>query len=76
MSAKTLKQLSDESGISLMRVTVLLKNVTPEVVLGRTKGYHPDALRAALVNKYEDELRYLNVLDSAAYSMPGYGSQD
>lgn len=73
---KTIADLSNESGVSQMRVRKLLEGVKPEVVVGRSAGYHPDALRAALINKLGDELAYLGVLDTAANVLAGYGSQD
>lgn len=69
---KTIAQLAAESGLSAARVMKLLDGVTPEVTLGRTKGYHPDALRASLINKLGPELDYLNVRDRAADVLAGF----
>ena len=73
---KTIADLSNESGISQMRVRNLLKDVTPEVKVGRSVGYHPDALRSALINHYGNELSYLGVQGYAANILEGYTSQD
>lgn len=73
---KSIAELSSESGVSQMRVRKLLEGVTPEVKVGRSVGYHPDALRAALINKLGDELEYLGVRGYAANILEGYTSQD
>lgn len=73
---KSISDFANESGISQMRVRKLLEGVTPEVKVGRSVGYHPDALRAALINSLSSELSYLNIQDHAADILEGYGSQD
>ncbi|HEY6018327.1 MAG TPA: hypothetical protein VIY48_00045 [Candidatus Paceibacterota bacterium] len=72
---KTIADLANESGISQMRVRGILKDVIPAVKVGRSVGYHPDALRAALINKMGPELQYLGVYFAAADNLEGYGSQ-
>lgn len=69
---KTVSELSEESGVSQMRVRKLLEDVTPEVKVGRSVGYHPDALRSALINKLGPELEYLGVRGYAANILEGY----
>lgn len=72
---KSIADLSNESGISQMRVRKLLEGVAPEVKVGRSVGYHPDALKAALINKLSNELDYLGVQGYAANILEGYGPQ-
>lgn len=72
---RTLGDFAKESGITLARVAKLLEEVRPEVTIGRTKGFHPDALRAAMINKYNQELSYLGVLDAAADAFMGFGAE-
>lgn len=73
---KSIADFSNESGISQMRVRKLLEGVQPEVKVGRSVGYHPDALKSALINKLGDELRYLEVQDYASNILVGYGPQN
>ena len=74
---KTLGDFAKESGITLARVTKLLDGITPVVQVGRTKGFHPDALRAALMVKFEAEMNYLGVggyAQNIAVAMTGEGN--
>jgi len=70
---KTIAELAKDSDLSAARVNALLKDVQPEAVLGRTKGFHPDSLKSALLNKLEEELKYLGVYNAAVDSLTGYG---
>lgn len=72
---KTISDFVKESGISGPRVKNLLADVRPEVKVGRTAGYHPDALKAALINKFGEELNYLGVQGYAANILAGVGNQ-
>lgn len=73
---KTIAQFATESGISQARVRKLLDDVRPEIKLGNSVGYHPDALKSALINRLSSELRYLEIQDYAANILAGYGPQD
>lgn len=73
---KTIADLATESGISQARVRGLLQGVAPAVKVGRSVGYHPDALRSALINHMASELKYLGVQDYAANIMAGYTGQE
>jgi len=73
---RTIADLSKESGLSQMKVRNILKDVTPEIKVGRSEGYHPDALRSALINKLGPELRYLNVQDYASNILAGFSPKD
>ena len=73
---KTAADFVKESGLSAPAVNALLKDVTPEIVLGRSKGYHPDALRAALINKHGSLLAYLGLTEIAANSLKGFGADN
>lgn len=73
---KTIADFANESGMTQAKIRALLKDVKPEITLGRSVGYHPDAVRAALINKYKDELSYLGVpVGELSLAFQGYTSQ-
>lgn len=73
---KTVASFAEESGISQARVKKLLAGVTPEIKLGNSVGYHPDALKSAMINHFSAELKYLNVQDYASNILVGYGPEE
>ncbi len=71
---RTVADFVKETGLSTPTVVKLLSEVSPEVTIGRTKGYHKDAVKAALINKNLKVLKYLGVVDAALDNLHGHGS--